>query len=121
MNMRHTVRAGLVVFLTLSAGLVAMGWFYRSVDQAGVARAPTVEIQPSSTIVGLQVPFSSGQNGNKAMLKAAYATQINENEIRVYGGFEYLTPTKRIVGEEAIIELSTGRVRNVRNVKIWER
>ena len=121
MNLRHTVRAGLVVFLTLIAGLAAISWFYRSVDKASAARAPTVELLPASTIVGLQVPLTAGQDEKKALLKAAYATQINENEIRVYGGFEYLTPTKRIVGEEAIIELSTGRVRNVRNVKIWER
>jgi hypothetical protein len=41
--------------------------------------------------------------------------------LRVYGGFRYTTPTQRIEGSEAIIDLRTGNARQIKNVRIWEK
>jgi hypothetical protein len=114
-------RADAIFAFLMVLGLGVMtwaGWVWYHMDQGGVA-TPVIETTPLPPIRNLEVPIRSA-SARKSTLKAAYAVQISEDEVKVYGGFQYVTSDKTIEGEEAIINVKKGSARNMKNVRIWE-
>lgn len=100
--------------------LIWAGWdWFHTVKEAPAT--PVIQTMPLPPITGLEIPVrSSGPNPRKSTLKAAYAIQLNEKEVKVYGGFKYITPDKIIEGDEAIIDIEKGSARAMKNIRIWE-
>mgnify|MGYP000210734912 CR=1 FL=1 len=109
--------------LVFVAGWFSSFWYQQSgVDAMPNLQGPTIQTDQSPSIIGLEIPIRSKDGrGGDAVLKATFADQINEREIRVYGGFEYRTGDKVITGEEAVIHLVTGTARQMKGIKIWEK
>jgi hypothetical protein len=111
----------------LFIGIFVGGWLLSFVYHQLLLRdraqaEPTPQIQTSPDIIGIEIPVRPKDGkGAEAVLKAAFADQMGEKEIRVYGGFEYRSPDKIITGEEAIINLETGNTRGMKGIKIWDR
>jgi hypothetical protein len=104
--------------VALLVPLVALAWWLPRQFPAPPAAGPQIQTMPDSVIIGLEIPIHSAQG--TSTLKAAYAVPVGEDELKVYGGFVYTTPSRRIEGEEAIIHLRSGRARAMKQIRIWE-
>jgi len=104
----------------LAAGLlVLLAWWLPRQFPGNPPLPPHIQTQPDSVIVGLEIPLHTPQGTSR--LKAAYAIPLGPDEMKVYGGFSYTTPSRRIEGEEAIIHLRTGSARAMKRIHIWEK
>lgn len=109
----------IILTTAVLGALVALVWWLPRQFPAPPPLAATVETMSPGVIVGLEVPVHTPRG--QSVLRAAYAEQVGEDELKVYGGFVYVTPDRRIEGEEAIIHLPTGRVRGMKQIRIWEK
>jgi hypothetical protein len=106
------------VMAVLVLGGLGGAWLARQYPEH--ARSPAVlETLPPQTMVDLEIPVYTPKG--TSTLKAAFAVPFGVDELRVYGGFAYDTPSQLIVGEEAIIHLRTGNARGMKKVRLWEK
>jgi hypothetical protein len=107
-----------LLFLFLG-GFITLVWWLPGQFPGPEPALPNIETAPPRIITDLEIPIHSPKG--TSTLKAAFAVPLGEHELRVYGGFRYTTPTQRIEGSEAIIDLRTGNARQIKNVRIWEK